>query len=108
MGLDQNVYRRTEKGEDEEVLYWRKFNALQGWFEDNYNQENCGDTDLTEDVIEALLKTIEDKELEPTVGFFYGSQEPATDEEYAELKEQFENILKQVKEGYKFYYTCWY
>lgn len=52
MGLDMYLVLedRTTK-EQIEYAYYRKFNALQGYFESNYNIENPGVIELTMDII---------------------------------------------------------
>ena len=109
MGLDIYVERRP-RSESEEVAYWRKQNALQGWFEKNYNIENCGEVILTEEVVNKLLVDLENQILEPTEGFFYGSDKPLSDEWFKDMHKEWSDILSQIKmnPGYEYYYTCWY
>ena len=112
MGLDQNVNKR-EKTTSEEVAYWRKEHPLQGWFEDNYQIENCGEVILTQEVVDKLLEDLKDKELHATCGFFYGcrdSGEEVPNEWFESMIEEWSDIRNQVinNEDYEYYYTCWY
>jgi hypothetical protein len=97
------------------VAYWRKANAIHGWFVDNVQggEDNCGRyyvtreklTELQEACIEALANRESDV-LSPTEGFFFGS--PEKDEYWeADLRETVTTIgklLKTVPEGWSFYY----
>ena len=109
MGLDQNVYKR-EKADIEEIAYWRKENALQGWFEKNHRIENCGEVILTEEIVNKLLADIKAAKLEPAHGLWYGSQDELPEEWYRGMYEEWHSILGKMKldSGYEFYYTCWY
>lgn len=94
MGLDMSIYK-TAKGEKidwedweelEEVAYWRKFNALHGWFVRHLADgvDNCEDVIIPKDKLEYLLGVLEDvnkhprsaKRLLPTEsGFYFGDTE---------------------------------
>lgn len=87
MGLDMMLYRRNENGTPgEEVMYWRKVNAIHNWFVQNV-QDGVDECEPHEVTIENL-KTLRDlcatvlenrhlaEELLPTTsGFFFGSTE---------------------------------
>jgi hypothetical protein len=86
MGLDQYLYKK------EEVLYWRKANQIQNWFDKLSIErtgkpiQNCEDFQITKEDIENLLDDCEKaielyksnnidelEDLMPTVaGFFFG------------------------------------
>ncbi|MFA7029618.1 MAG: hypothetical protein WC179_05045 [Candidatus Cloacimonadaceae bacterium] len=107
MGLDQYLNKRID-GEMEEVEYWRKNNQLQGWFERNYNQENCVPTPITKELVDKLLDDLETKNLPTTEGFFYGSffLEP---DEYEELIDIFTKVRQDIIDNNAEYeYNCWY
>lgn len=108
MGLDQDLMKiNKEGGRDIEVKYWRKNNQLQGFFEHYYDQQNCENTNVTEELVEKLLEEI-DKGLPATSGFFYGNW-LMSEEETQELKELFEEVLNDIKTtGARYYYTCSY
>ena len=71
---------------EEEVMYWRKANAIHNWFVQNCQNgvDECQETYIPRDQIEALLITLRNivsdpslaKDLlPPTSGFFFGSTE---------------------------------
>lgn len=108
MGLDQYIeIKDRETGEWEEYQYYRKFNELQGWFEDNHNQQNCGVTEMTVDVIDALLEDISNDKLTITEGFFYGNYK-ATKEDLDRLSEILLELRDLVEDNEEVRYTCWY
>ena len=111
MGLDQYLNKVVVKQEVEEVQQWRKNNQLQGWFEEYCNQQNCVPTKLNNyniEILEQLLKDLEDKKLKKTEGFFYGSGK-MDDDEYSELLEIFSKVYKDIVENDAEYeYDCWY
>ncbi len=86
---------------DCEVAYWRKFNALHGWFVTFVQNgvDDCDYYEVTKQDLESLISTLEslleykDPDfLPPTSGFFFGSTE--IDDYYYE---QAESTLKQLK-----------
>jgi len=77
----------------EQVAYWRKFNALHGWFVNNCASgiDECQDVSVDEDKMKELLETLKEVSsnfdkaeelLPPTQGFFFGGDE--VDEYYKE------------------------
>jgi hypothetical protein len=71
---------------EEEVMYWRKANAIHKWFVQNCQNgvDECQETYISRDQVETLLTTLRTivadpslaKELlPPTSGFFFGSTE---------------------------------
>ncbi len=109
MGLDQYVNKRR-KTENSEVQYWRKENAIQGYFEDKFNIDNLGEVTLTNEIVDDLIKNLKAKTVEPVGGCFYGSTEPLEDEWYIDMINSWNNIRKQMNDEpeSEFYYTCWY
>ena len=83
MGLDMWLYEKQVN----EVAYWRKANAIHGWFVTNWGTEDdCtpisvpkhGLIDLRDTcakVIEIGTKDAAEELLPPTSGFFFGSNE---------------------------------
>lgn len=122
MGLDMNAYARsrtatkTDGSEDEQLQYWRKFNALHGFFCDiwiarglgtNPSDFNCVELELTAADIDALEKKLADERLTPRAGFFFG---PADIRE-SDRADTFAFILKArlaLKEGKQVFYNCWW
>ena len=77
----------------EQVAYWRKFNALHGWFvnECGGGVDECQDINVDEDKMKELLETLKkvsdnftlaEELLPPVQGFFFGGDE--VDEYYKE------------------------
>lgn len=65
MGLDQYAFITTDTLKElnshsnkrknlAEIWYGRKINPLQGYFEDNYNIENCGFVEITSIIVEQI------------------------------------------------------
>jgi hypothetical protein len=93
MGLDMYIVKRdkgagpaSDENYDEanDVAYWRKFNALHGWFVENIQNgvDDCGSYEVTKEQLFDLLKVLEEayalkdaSKLPPTRGFFFGSCE---------------------------------
>lgn len=85
MGLDMYLLLEDiETGEIIEYSYYRKFNALQGYFEQNYNISNPGKILLKEDIISDLYLRLNEIRYSPEKanlllpsypGPFFGSYE---------------------------------
>jgi hypothetical protein len=85
MGLDMMLYRRDENGEvGEEVMYWRKANAIHDWFVQNVQNgiDECEPHEVTVDQLVELRQLCSEvlgnrdlaDDLLPTAsGFFFGS-----------------------------------
>lgn len=101
----------------EEVMYWRKFNALHKWFVDNVQEgvDDCKESFVDESDLKMLLETLtyvyENKDSAETIlptaqGFFFGSDE--VDEYYwEEVKStiiQLKDLLEEDNKGASFYY----
>ena len=88
----------------EQVAYWRKFNALHGWFINNCGGgvDECQDISVDEEKLKELLETLKevssnftkaDELLPPTQGFFFGRDE--VDEYY---KEEVNSTIKIIED----------
>ena len=88
----------------EQVAYWRKFNALHGWFINNCGGgvDDCQDISVDEEKLKELLETLKEVSsnftkaeelLPPTQGFFFGSDE--IDEYY---KEEVNSTIKIIED----------
>jgi len=101
----------------EEVMYWRKFNALHKWFVDNVQEgvDDCKESFVDESDLKMLLETLtyvyENKDTAETIlptaqGFFFGSDD--IDEYYwEEVKStiiQLKDLLEEDNKGASFYY----
>tara|TARA_R100001244_G_scaffold104496_2_gene77510 strand:- start:186 stop:551 length:366 start_codon:yes stop_codon:yes gene_type:complete len=121
MGLDQYAYKRkvkwskdykTKTTVDKQIMYWRKHNRLQGWFE-NFHADviECKDVYVSLDDILLLEKAIDNKELPQTEGFFYGgdSYEDYKEWGYEEQDQKFLQLAKKaINEDYEIIYGCSY
>lgn len=97
-----------------DAMYWRKANAIHGWFVENCQEgeDDCREYYVDREQIEELrnickatLQGQDDGELEPTEGFFFGSYEK--DEwYYKDLQETVEGLDKvlTLPNSYEFYY----
>jgi len=122
MGLDMYIKRDA----DHEEIYWRKANAIHGWFERKLASkeeelENCKSYPITKELVTELLETVEEvltkRELElastklPTMsGFFFGTTEYDNnywgDLEYT--KEQLLRLLDRWDSASCYYYYAWW
>lgn len=110
----------------EEVAYWRKFNALHGWFVENVQDQvdDCKSYYVERKKLEELLKVLEEviqkrnkledneivaKKLLPTTqGFFFGSDD--YDEYYYKDVEYTIEVIKEClenKDGEYYYESSW-
>lgn len=119
MGLDMYLYRKSVQ----EAGYWRKANAIHGWFDrlKENGLENCEDITITVDTLKSLrddcAMVLESKSeetamelLPPTEGFFFGGSE--IDEYYwAYVKDTYELTTKLINESNEddlFEYHAWW
>lgn len=59
MGLDAYFYLKDKVTEEViEYSYYRKFNALQGYFVRNHNILNCGRVQITSEILSDLSKNL--------------------------------------------------
>ena len=113
MGLDQYAYTRDKKGKVEEIAYWRKHNALDGWMqnlweairedEDDYVL-NGQEVPVDADDIKMLEMVVESDDLPETGGFFYGEDSRFNEEKKKTTLEFIAEAKKAFKEGKKVYY----
>ncbi len=99
---------------DRDFAYWRKFNALHGWMERLYNEKggterfNCQFVRLELGDIDRLESDAKAKRLEPTVGFFFGPQDPFSDDDRDEVLEFCTKARAALNEGFALYYDSWW
>lgn len=99
-----------------EAMYWRKANAIHGWFVDNVQdgQDDCKEyyvsVERLRELIQTCLQVVEERDpslMPPTSGFFFGSSE-ADDYYYEDLTETAERLTKILSEeninNFDFYY----
>ena len=102
-----------------DAMYWRKANAIHGWFVNvvQNGEDNCREYEVDREQLEALRDLCKDilehpdaerdTDLEPTQGFFFGSYEK--DEWYYEdLKNTVEGLdrVLSLPEDYSFSYQA--
>jgi hypothetical protein len=118
MGLDMYLYRK----ETEEIAYWRKANAIHGWFINNANVvDDCTPIHVTrQDIIQLrddCQKVIDEGTTEtawellpPTSGFFFGSRE-IDDWYWDDIKstlEKLNRIIDETEDDTEFeYHASW-
>ena len=119
MGLDMSFYKlggvksisstgeieTDEKYVMEEIKYYRKFNALHGLLNDLYLNRggvdmNCALVNVSLFDINLIREHCLSKTLKPQEGFFWGRQDPVTDEEYSGLLELVEEMKTLVSEDW--------
>ncbi len=122
MGLDMYLHARNraaiaKHAEPLEAIYWRKANAIHGWFDKNLGGiSNCNSYDVPRDKLvelrDLIRRVIESRDsdlLPPVAGFFFGSTE--VDESYwADLEFAARNIDRVLEEfpeeGWDFEYIA--
>lgn len=126
MGLDMYAYR-VKKGmvteqvdfevpenadDQSELHYWRKHPNLHGWMERLYYDKggkedvfNCVNVQLTEDDLNRLERSVKNKNLPHTEGFFFGESQP--DDRVDDL-EFIKKAREAISEGDDVYYTSWW
>lgn len=101
----------------EEVMHWRKFNALHKWFVDNIQEgvDDCKESFVDESDLKMLLETLtyvlENKDSAETIlptaqGFYFGNDE--MDDNYWNYVKstiiQLKDLLEEDNKGASFYY----
>ena len=122
MGLDQYIYKVTEKDftRKKELAYLRKANSLQGYFVGKYHIENLEyhkiSNEDAKDILSRVTQVLNDISLAPKLfpsceGFFYGNT--GYDEWYIDDLKSIQKIFSKILEEwndkeYEFYYQSWY
>ena len=103
----------AEDNERSELAYWRKFNALHGWMEDFARSEgfagefNCVPVQLSPNVIDKLEFDLENNQLTPRGGFFFGEQS-IYPEDIEATKTFIEAARAEFAAGREVYYDSWW
>ena len=111
MGLDQFAYIRDKEGNQIDLQYWRKHNALQGWMENLYRYKggkesfNCVAIQLTSGDLDRLEEDVCLRQLPVTTGFFYGADTSQDDYNFDRDLEFIAKAREKDKEGYRVYYS---
>lgn len=124
MGLDMYAWavEATDGNEDSkiaesadktEIAYWRKFNALHGWMEGLYrarggsDEFNCIPVRLTTENLNQLEFDLNNNQLKPVEGFFFGAQD-IYPEDIEATKKFIEDAREQIADGMEVYYDSWW
>lgn len=117
--LNADTFAKDHAIVELEVAYWRKANAIHGWFVQHAEADDCSPIYFTREQIAELLgickQLLLDKDeeqaeelLPPTAGFFFGTYE--IDEWYWQSVEQtatiLDEILTNVPEDWSFKYQA--
>ncbi len=114
MGLDQSAYTKDKKGNEQEIAYWRKHNALDGWMEKLFREKgndggwNCAELELTKEDIEHLEQDVKSDSLPETEGFFYGADSRFDEYKKEQTLEFIEEAKVLLEKGERVYYGCNY
>ena len=97
-----------------EIAYWRKHPNLHGWMEQLYRDRggpkesfNCAPLRLYLEDLDQLQRDIGENKLEPTEGFFFGSQTIYPEDVASAMKFIFE-ARDAIKQGDAVYYDSWW
>lgn len=129
MGLDMYLFRVKQKenptynmDEDgEQVMYWRKANAIHRWFTEGYLNDNLEYLECELDKLQILKKQCEEDianrnnkdytpHLQTAQGFFWGSM-LYDDYYYEDLQDTVDKITEleqEHEEGDEYFYYAWY
>ena len=105
------VFAKTNTEEDEEILYFRKFNALHGWLQNYANMDadkfNCHKLNIDKELLDKLRQDVLESKLENKSYFFWGS---AWSED--QIKEGVNRFIltceSAIKDGKQIYYFAWF
>lgn len=113
MGLDSFIFAEQHDViydvVENEVMYWRKFNAIHSWFVKNVQDgiDDCGKysvpIETLRELLDIVIQCIEDNSkiqelLPPKEGFFFGSSE--IDQSFIEELERTRNNLERLIEQF--------
>jgi len=130
MGLDMYAWKTKDKdlSQDnlnlDELAYWRKHNRLHGWMGDLWEEKgfpnqqgdsyqfNCIPLELTKDDLLELRKTIKNRTMPDTQGFFFG-HDSYDEGEYQKDVDKYDlkfvtDGLRAIRQGYKVVYDSWW
>jgi len=117
MGLDQYATTRNLKDESElgdEIAYWRKHNALQGWMEKLWRnkggegQFNCVEVELTYEDLEELENDLVADNLPETNGFFFGGDSRLDEHKMIETFKFIIKARRALDKGQEVVYSSWW
>lgn len=118
MGLDMYLYKlpQGDKNQEQQVMYWRKSNAIHRWFTQDAKEDNTTEFSKNIEDIKRLqgmcANSFNKKEivLETSSGFFWGSTsyDDWYWEDIKETAESLENVINDHEEGDEYVYYAWY
>lgn len=126
MGLDMYAFKvkkenaiddfsyDSDQQPSEDLAYWRKFNALHGWMEDLYRSKfgpaesfNCAPLRLTAEDLDNLEKDLNENNLRPRSGFFFGTE--VIYPEHIDATQKFISDARlAMSDGFEVYYDSWW
>lgn len=114
---DQDAQTDVKYKEDvkpSEFYYWRKFHQLHGWMASLYSSKggesadfNCNTVRLNTEDLDALLRTVGEGPLPPTIGFFFGNSE-WTVEDTEDIQEFVTKAKHAINDGQVLLYDSWW
>jgi len=103
-----------QSDDQEQLFYWRKFNALHGWMEDLYRSKggtkddfNCTTVRLDLKDLDRLEMDASNNKLVPRSGFFFGSQD-IYPEDMETVPEFVAKAREAITEGKAVFYDSWW
>lgn len=119
MGLDMYAYKATslEDEDPEQIMYWRKHNALHSWMEGQYTGSdsfNMIKVNLTKDILLKLKEDILHNNLKAKSGFFFGDTDYMDEYENSDMQKEdlqfIENALNilETENNTVVYYDSWW
>ena len=117
--LEADAFAKDHAIVEIEVAYWRKANAIHGWFTKHAEEDDCTPIYFTREqiadllgtckqVLQANTKDVAEELLPPTTGFFFGSYD-IDDWYWNDVKEtanKLDEILSNVPENWSFRYQA--
>jgi hypothetical protein len=103
------------KGIEIDAMYWRKANAVHGWFVENVqeDEDDCGEYHVERSQLEDLIRECEQaltsrdsKNLQPKSGFFFGSTD-INEGYWSDLEDTVVGLKRALtlSNDYSFYYS---
>ena len=96
------------------IAYWRKFNALHGWMTQLYlslggsdaADFNCVPLQLTHEDLDALENDLDQQQLKPIPGFFFGDQ--CIYQEDRDALRAFITLARDIIGTHHVFYNSWW
>ena len=114
MGLDQYAIAIKQDTENQEIMYWRKHNRLEGWMEELWIAKggtgtfNCKEVELTSVDLVNLESAIINRSLPQTGGFFFGTDSYGNSYDPTDDLEFISEARQRIEDGWKIIYTSWW